>query len=71
MWLPSPELAPWVGGLIDEAAGFPNATHDDQVDALSQALNRLVLQQLLAGTDLSQPEEYDAMDARGLYASPV
>jgi predicted phage terminase large subunit-like protein len=49
VWLPSPEIAPWVGGFIDEAAGFPTAAHDDQVDAMSQALNRLVLQPLLAG----------------------
>ena len=29
--------------LIDEAAGFPNAAHDDQVDAASQALAELLL----------------------------
>lgn len=29
--------------LIDEAAGFPNASHDDQVDAASQALAQLLL----------------------------
>jgi predicted phage terminase large subunit-like protein len=28
----------WVQGLVDEAAMFPNAAHDDQVDALTQAL---------------------------------
>ena len=31
----------WVRGLVDECAAFPNAAHDDQVDALSQALTRL------------------------------
>lgn len=31
----------WTQALIDEAASFPNAAHDDQVDALSQALRRL------------------------------
>ena len=31
----------WVKGLVDECAAFPNAAHDDQVDALSQALMRL------------------------------
>lgn len=31
-----------VEALIDEAAAFPNGTHDDQVDATSQALNRLL-----------------------------
>jgi len=60
VWLPSPELAPWVGGLIDEAAGFPTAAHDDQVDALTQALNRLILQPLLTGElDLVTPEDFD------------
>jgi predicted phage terminase large subunit-like protein len=29
--------------LIDEAAGFPNGAHDDQVDATSQALAELLL----------------------------
>ncbi|MFD0032522.1 phage terminase large subunit [Streptomyces sp. NPDC127172] len=31
--------------LVDEAAAFPNATHDDQVDATSQALAYLLLDQ--------------------------
>jgi predicted phage terminase large subunit-like protein len=47
--LPSPELAPWIGGFIQEAAAFPTAAHDDQVDAMTQALNRMVLQPLLSG----------------------
>lgn len=31
-----------VESLIDEAAAFPNGTHDDQVDATSQALSRML-----------------------------
>jgi len=31
----------WVKRLVEECAAFPNAAHDDQVDALSQALMRL------------------------------
>ncbi len=31
VWLPSPELAPWIGELITEAAGFPQSPHDDRV----------------------------------------
>ena len=31
----------WVRRLVDECAAFPNSAHDDQVDALSQALLRL------------------------------
>ena len=34
--------------FIDEAAGVPNGAHDDQCDAMSQALNRLILAPLLA-----------------------
>ena len=49
VWLPAPEIAPWVGDLVEECAAFPNAQHDDQVDAMSQALNRLLLSPLLAG----------------------
>lgn len=49
VYVPAPALAPWVGGLIEECAGFPTATNDDQVDALTQALNRLILQPLLTG----------------------
>lgn len=71
VWLPAPELAAWVGEFIEEHAGFPTAAHDDQVDAMSQALNRLILQPLLAGGDLVEAEEYDEIDARGFYASPV
>jgi predicted phage terminase large subunit-like protein len=31
----------WVQGFVEECASFPNAAHDDQVDACSQALLRL------------------------------
>jgi predicted phage terminase large subunit-like protein len=41
VYLPHPALAPWVEGLVEECTSFPNAAHDDQVDALTQALNRL------------------------------
>lgn len=42
VYLP-PTSTPWVSAFIEEAAGFPNASHDDQVDALSQAVSRLML----------------------------
>jgi hypothetical protein len=41
VYLPHPAIAPWVEDLIEECAAFPYASHDDQVDALTQALNRL------------------------------
>lgn len=36
-----PAGAEWVAQLVDECATFPNAAHDDVVDALSQALNHV------------------------------
>lgn len=44
VYLPEPEAAPWVGDYIEEHAQFPNGAHDDQVDATSQALLRLLVQ---------------------------
>ena len=42
--LPSAEVALFdADALIEEAAAFPNGAHDDQVDATSQALSRLLL----------------------------
>jgi predicted phage terminase large subunit-like protein len=41
VYLPSPDIAPWVQGLVHELASFPNAAHDDQVDAMSQGLWRM------------------------------
>lgn len=42
VWLP-PATHPWVQDLIEEAAAFPQGKHDDQVDALTQALTRLYI----------------------------
>ncbi|SFM35513.1 phage terminase large subunit [Salibacterium qingdaonense] len=39
--LPDPSIAPWIHDFIEEAASFPNGANDDQVDAMSQALNRI------------------------------
>lgn len=40
--LPDATLAPWVGDYIEEISAFPNSSYDDQVDATSQALQRLL-----------------------------
>ena len=45
VWLPPDGTCPWVGALIEEAAAFPQGSHDDQVDALSQALAYLHITQ--------------------------
>lgn len=38
--LPSTAARPWAGDLHEELADFPNGVHDDQVDALTQALSQ-------------------------------
>ena len=32
---------PWLGLFLEEVSGFPQAAHDDQVDAMSQALAKM------------------------------
>lgn len=45
--LPDSSWAPWVVALTDEIGSFPAGTHDDQVDALTQAVNQLLLHPIL------------------------
>jgi predicted phage terminase large subunit-like protein len=40
VYLPHPEYAPWVNDFIEECVQFPNGAHDDQVDAMTQAILR-------------------------------
>jgi len=42
VFLPAPALAHWVGDFIEECAVFPRGANDDQVDAMTQALDRLL-----------------------------
>jgi predicted phage terminase large subunit-like protein len=44
----------WVQDLVDEAAAFPNAAHDDQVDALTQALHHATTH--TGTTSVSRPQ---------------
>lgn len=41
VYLPDPTIAPWIHDYIEEFAVFPNGSHDDQVDATTQAINWL------------------------------
>lgn len=41
VYLPHPEVAPWVEGFIEELTAFPSSPNDDQVDAFSQAIHML------------------------------
>ena len=40
VYLPDPSICPWMHDFIEECSSFPNCAHDDQVDAMTQALNR-------------------------------
>jgi predicted phage terminase large subunit-like protein len=63
VWLPSKDVALFdAEELVEEAAAFPNSAHDDQVDAASQALARL----LLDGTGAQAWTEYIRRKAAGL-----
>jgi len=58
--LPAPEIAPWVDGLIEEASVFPRGQHDDRVDTMTQALNRLLLNPLILDDDvITDPDDDD------------
>lgn len=55
--LPDVALLPSVAELLREAQNFPNDAHDDTVDALSQAVDRLLLAPLLAGAQTVTPDD--------------
>lgn len=57
VFLPAPELAPWIGDFVEECAAFPNGAFDDQVDGFSQGVNRLLLNPLLLDDDIYEDEE--------------
>lgn len=58
----------WVSDFIEEAAGFPTATHDDQVDGMTQGLNRLIVQPLLGVDELVTAEDvFDDVADHGSY----
>lgn len=41
IWLPHPDISPWIREFIGELTSFPASANDDQVDAMTQALRRL------------------------------
>lgn len=41
VWLPHPRNAPWLFDFIEEISNFPTGKHDDQVDAMTQAITYL------------------------------
>lgn len=69
---PTVKLMPNVGDLLEEMKNFPNGVHDDSVDAMSQALNRLLLMPLSeAHGGAVEPDIYDFQTQHGWSISPV
>lgn len=60
--LPTARLLPNVAELFEEMRNFPHASHDDTVDALSQALNRLLLLPLQQAQTIDQLVPDDMTD---------
>lgn len=42
VFIPDPDLFPWVHDYVEEFAVFPNGKNDDMVDSSTQAVNRLL-----------------------------
>jgi len=63
-------FAPWIVDFKEECRDFPNGANDDQVDAMSQAVNRILLMPLMEES-VVEPEEFTEHDARGWSISPV
>ncbi|WP_101908867.1 phage terminase large subunit [Marasmitruncus massiliensis] len=59
-----PKNEPFTGDFVEECADFPNSLHDDQVDCMTQALNRLIYWQAddIPPKDDDQPDYDDQID---------
>lgn len=69
--LPTEELLPNVEELVEEGKAFPNGAHDDTIDAMSQAINRILLMPLMNEGNVIEPDVYDEYNAQGWSISPV
>lgn len=63
--LPVAALLPNVEELREEAANFPASKHDDTIDTMSQAINRLLLMPILNEGRVVEPDIYDEYENRG------
>lgn len=69
--LPTQALLNNVTQLLDEAKNFPNSSHDDTIDSMSQAINRLLLLPLENEGNMVEPEDvYDHHNEYGWSVSP-
>lgn len=51
VYLPDPKKFPWVADFIEELVTFDRGRHDDQVDAMSQALMQLGSRNIISSID--------------------
>lgn len=42
VYIPHPALYPWVNQFLEQCSSFPQGKNDDMVDAMTQALNKLI-----------------------------
>lgn len=77
VWLPQSDLTTadgstfaWVDDFIQECSSFPNGSHDDRVDAYSQAVNRLLIQPFVEDGEELVDEATEMADLRGWSVSP-
>jgi predicted phage terminase large subunit-like protein len=61
VWAPDKR---WAEDVIEETASFPNGRHDDYVDTLSQALNRIRKGGMVRTRHDEEEEEYSWRYAR-------
>ena len=72
VYVPAAHLLPNVDELLEEAQNFPNGVHDDTIDTMSQAVNRLLLMPLPPPEDtIVEPDVYDFQTQHGWSISPV
>jgi predicted phage terminase large subunit-like protein len=57
-----PETAPWLADYVDAMASFPNAAHDDDVDATTQALSYLARSAYVPPADYTKGGIHRARD---------
>lgn len=43
LWLPTSAVAPWAGKIVEQFAAFPKGDHDDIVDAITQAIIKMLI----------------------------
>lgn len=70
LWLPHESILPEIVELVDELSMFPNAAHDDEVDALTQAVTWLKARHRSTGLFHYMKAQYDqVMQQRATPAS--